>query len=128
MQRHSAGDGAHGARPCAILTRGFYRRFNELGMRGQPEIVVRGQIDDLSAIEARFGGAGRFENTQTLVCARLPPGLELGAEVRERIRQFQTFSGMTKGARYFRVNIAVASASPLQFRFSASNSMLRPSR
>src|SRR5215469_7592127 len=92
----------------------------------QSEIVVRRQVDDFAAVEPGFGGAGRFQHAQALVGARLPPGLQLRAQVRQRIGQRQTFSGTTNGARYFRVNMAVASASPLQLRLSASNSSVRP--
>ena len=128
VQRHGAGDGPDGARSRAVFPGGLDRRFNQLGVSRQPEVVVRSEIDDLAAIETRFGGARRFQHTQALVRARLPPRVQLRAEIRQRIGQRQTFSGTTNGARYGRVNIAVASLSPLQSKFSESNSTVRPRR
>src|SRR5690348_10358593 len=97
-------------------------------MRGEPEVIVRGEIDDFAPVEARLGRAGRFQHPQPLIGSGLAPILQLRAKVRQRIGQCQTFSGTTNGARYFRVNMAVASGSPLQSRFSASNSRVRPTR
>ena len=48
---HGAGDGAHGARSDAVLARGFERRFAQFGMRREPEVIVRGEVDDSLAVE-----------------------------------------------------------------------------
>ena len=48
---HGAGDGAHRARSHAIFARGLERRFPQFGMRGQSEIIVRGEIDNFLAVE-----------------------------------------------------------------------------
>ena len=57
----------------------------QLGMSGQAEIVVGGEVDDLLAVEARFGGARRFEDAQALVDAFGFPLVELIVQVGERI-------------------------------------------
>src|SRR4029077_335361 len=122
-----------------VLARGRERRFNQLGMRGEAEVIVGREIDDFAAIEARLGGAGRFQNAQALIRARFAPGFQLAAQVGQRIRHLfsrpsvsggesQTFSGTMNGARYLRVNMAVASGSPLQLSVAASNSSVRPTR
>ena len=48
---HGAGDGAHRARSDAVFARGFERRLAQLGMRGQAQIIVRREVDDLLAVE-----------------------------------------------------------------------------
>ena len=60
--------------PAPNLLRRLHLRLNQLGMIGQPEIVVAGQIDHLAAVEARYRLARRFENAQALVRARFAPG------------------------------------------------------
>ena len=50
VDAHGAGDGAHRARAHAQLARGLQRRLDELGVVGQAEIIVAGQVDDLLAV------------------------------------------------------------------------------
>ena len=139
VQGHGAGDGAHRTRAHAKLACGCERRFHQFWMSCEPEIIVGREIDDIAAVETRLRRARRFQNAQPLIGTRLAPRLQLPAQVRQRIAhrfnvwsvpgaEFQTFSGTTNGSRYFRVNIAVASASPLQLSVAASNSRVRPTR
>ena len=50
-------------------------------MRGQAEIVVGREVDDVFAVEARFGGALRFQDAQALVGALCAPVFELVVQV-----------------------------------------------
>src|SRR6476661_7704549 len=54
-------------------------------MRRQAEVIVRSEIDDFPAIEARFGRALGFEHAQPLVSARALPCVDLFAQIGERI-------------------------------------------
>jgi hypothetical protein len=85
VQRHGARDGAHRARSHAELAGGFQRGFAQLGMRGEPEVVVGGEVDDVLAIETRFGGALRFQDAQALVGALGAPGFQLIVQIRQGI-------------------------------------------
>ena len=85
VQRHGAGDGADGAGADAELAHGFDGGFAQLGMGGESEVVVGGEVDHLLAVEARFGGALRFQDAQALVGAFRAPLFELVVKVRERI-------------------------------------------
>ena len=48
---HRARDGAHGARSNAVLYAWLKRRFAQFGMRREPEVIVRGKVDDSLAVE-----------------------------------------------------------------------------
>ena len=82
---HGAGDRPHCARARAVLLRGCYRRFDELGMIREPEIVVRREIDHFAAVEHRYGFAGRLQFAETLIRPRLLPAFELLGKISERI-------------------------------------------
>ena len=53
VQLHGAGDGAHGTRPDAQVAGGPERRLDEVGVRGEAEVVVRGEADDGAAVHDR---------------------------------------------------------------------------
>src|SRR5690242_5402263 len=82
---HGSGDRSHRARSYAVSPRGFERRFAQFAMRGQPEVVVRGEIDYLAAVEARYGRALRLQYTQRLICTGSPPGGKLFSKVSKRV-------------------------------------------
>ena len=63
--------------PTPYFFTGFDGRLAQLGMRGQPQVIVGGQVDDLPAVEARFRGALRFQDAQPLVGALVAPLLQL---------------------------------------------------
>ena len=86
VQLHGAGNSAHRARTHAILAHRFERRLAQARMRGQPQVIVGGEVDDVLAIEARFSGAFRFQHAQALVTAFAFPLFNLIVEVRQRIR------------------------------------------
>ena len=67
--------------PDAIFPHRLDRGFAQLGMSGQAQVVVGREVDDLLAVEARFGGALRFQNAQALVSALGLPLLDLVVEV-----------------------------------------------
>ena len=50
VDAHGSGDGAHRARAHAEGSRGRDGGLNELGVVGQAQIVVAGQVDDLAAV------------------------------------------------------------------------------
>ena len=78
MDLHGAGDGAHRARSHAVLARGLERRLAQLGMRGQAEVIVRGEVDDLLAVEGADGGLLVLEHAQFEVRAFGFEFVELG--------------------------------------------------
>ncbi len=85
VQRHGAGNGAHRARARAVLPDGLDGGFAEFGMRGEAEVVVGSEVDDLLAVEARLVGAFRFEDAEALVDAFGFPLVKLVVQVGERI-------------------------------------------
>ena len=54
--------------------------FHQLGMIGEPEIIVGGEIDHFASIEAGRGLASRFQHAQALIGAGFAPAIELVAE------------------------------------------------
>ena len=82
---HGAGDGAHRARSDAVFTRGFERGFAQLGMRGQAEIIVGGEVDDLLAVEGADRGLLVVEHAQLEVRAFGLEFVELVGEIGERV-------------------------------------------
>ena len=82
---HGAGNGAHRARSDAVLARGFERGLAQLGMRGQAEIIVRGQVDDFFAVEGADRGLLVVEHAQAEVRAFGLEIVELVGEVGKRI-------------------------------------------
>ena len=85
VDRHGAGDGAHRAGADAVLLRGFERGFAQLGVSGQSEIVVGGEVDDLLAVEGADRRLLVLEHAQLEVGAILLQVVELVGEKRERI-------------------------------------------
>ena len=77
VELHGAGDGAHRARAHAVLARGFQRRLAQLGMRGQAEIIVGREVDDLLAVEGADRRLLVFEHAQMEVGALLLELVEL---------------------------------------------------
>src|SRR3974390_500047 len=84
-QRHGAGDGAPRARAHAELLRGFQRRLAQLGMRRQPQVVVRRQVDDPFAVERTHRRLLVLEHAQLEVGAALLQVVELVGEVSKRV-------------------------------------------
>ena len=84
VQAHGAGDRTHRARADAEFFDGCDGRFAQLGMGGQAEVIVGGEVDDLLPVESRFGGALRFEDAQALVSAFRAPLLELIVKIGKR--------------------------------------------
>ena len=82
---HGAGDGAHRARSHAVFARGFERGLAQLGMRGQSEIIVRGEVDDFLAVEGADGRLLVVEHAQLEVRALGLEFVELVGEIGERI-------------------------------------------
>ena len=82
---HGAGDGAHRARADAVLLGGFQRGFAQLGMGGQPEVVVGGEIDDPLAVEGAHRRLLVVEHAQLEIGAFLLEVVQLIGEVGERI-------------------------------------------
>ncbi len=82
---HGAGDGAHRARSDAVLAGGFERGLAQLGMRGQAEVIVRGQVDDFLAVEGADRGLFIVEDAQAEVRALGFEIVELVGEVGKRI-------------------------------------------
>ena len=72
--------------PDAEFADRLQRCLAQFGMRGQPQVVVGGQVDHLFAVEARFRRARRFQNAQPLVGALGAPLFQLIVKIRERIR------------------------------------------
>ena len=82
---HRPGDGADGARADAELARRFQRRFAQLGMRGQSQIIVRREVDDFLAVESADGRLLVVEHAQLEVRALGLEFVELVGEVGERV-------------------------------------------
>ena len=85
VDAHGAGDGADGAGANAEILHRLDGGFPQLGMGGQPQVVIGGEVDDLFAVEARFRGALRFQDAQALIGAFRAPLFELIMKVRERL-------------------------------------------
>ena len=82
---HGAGDGADGTGADAKVADGLNGRFDQLRMRGQSQVVVRGQIDDRPAVELRLGLLTAFEDSQRTVETLLAQGVEFGGKKRKRV-------------------------------------------
>ncbi len=85
VNRHRAGDRAHGAGAHTEFFGRLDHRGDELGMRRETEIVVRRQVDDLFAVEPARGLLFTFEHTQRPVEALLTKVVEFGCEKCEGI-------------------------------------------
>ena len=85
MNLHGAGNGAHGARADSVLARGLEGRLAQLGMSRQAEVIVRGQIDHVLAVEGALRGLLVLEHAQFEMRALGFEFIELIGEVRKRI-------------------------------------------
>ena len=77
--------GTHRARPYAVLASRLQRGLAQLGMSSQPQIIVRGQVDDFLAVERADGGLLVIEHAQLEVRAFGLEFVELVGEIRERV-------------------------------------------
>ena len=82
---HGAGDRAHRAGPDAEPPDRVEGPFAQPRVRRQPEVVVRGEIDDLTMIERRLVALLAFEDTELAVQALLLERVELAPEIVQRI-------------------------------------------
>ena len=81
VDAHGSGDGAHRARAHAEGARGGDGRLNQLGVVGQAEIVVAGQVDDLAPVVVADRGLLVVENAQLEVRALGAKFVEHGGEM-----------------------------------------------
>ena len=79
VDAHGSGDGAHGAGAHAERARGGQRGLNELGVVGQAQVVVAGQVDDFAPVVVADRGLLVVEDAELEVGA-------LGAEFVEDLR------------------------------------------
>jgi len=82
---HGAGDRSHRTGADTVLASSFQSHFPQLGMRGEAEIIVGGEIDDFLAVEAADGGLLVFEHAQAEVGAFGLEIVELVGQVGERV-------------------------------------------
>ena len=94
VQLHRARDGAHGAGPDAQIADGRERRLDEVGMRGQAEVVVRREADDRASVHRRArppaartsrAAAGRATVALSSVDLRRPGRRAGSASIRHRV-------------------------------------------
>src|SRR5688572_4380739 len=85
VNAHGAGDRPHRARSRAVFFRGGNGSLDKLGMIGKTEIVVRCEIDHLTAVEPCYGTAGGLQFAEALIRSCLPPCLELIRKISEGI-------------------------------------------
>ena len=83
VDAHGAGDGADRARAHAKRVGGGDCGLNQLGVVGQAEIVVAGQVDDLAPVVVADGGLLVVEHAQPEVRAFGAEIVEHGGEVGE---------------------------------------------
>jgi hypothetical protein len=80
-----AADKAHRAQAEAVRTQGRMRGLDDGGVRGQPEVVVGAQVDDLAAIRRAYARAlRRRQHALGFVQAGLEQFLQLAAQVVEK--------------------------------------------
>src|SRR5580704_19467648 len=84
VQAHGARDRPYRARTGPELLRRFNLRLDELGMIGESEVVVAGEINYFAAVEAGDRLASGLEHTQALIGASFAPCIELVAQIAER--------------------------------------------
>ena len=82
---HRARDGADRTRPHAVLARRRECRLAQLGVSGQAEVVVGGEVDDLFAVEGALRGLLVLEHAQVEMSALGLKFVQLVGEIRERI-------------------------------------------
>ena len=86
MDLHRPGNSAHRARSDAVFARGFQRRLTQLWVRGQPQIIVRRQIDDFLAVKRADRRLLVLQHAQLEVRAFGFEFVELVGEIGERVR------------------------------------------
>ena len=69
MQVHGAGDRAHRSRTDAVFPRRFLCRLDNLRVVGQPEIVIRAEVEHILAIHRQPGALGRADRADAVVQA-----------------------------------------------------------
>src|ERR1700730_5883452 len=82
---HGAGDGSHRTRSDAVLTRSLERRLAQLGMGGQAQIIIRGEVNDSHTVEAADRSLLVVDHPQAKVRASGLEIVELIGEIRKRI-------------------------------------------
>ena len=81
VDAHGAGDGSHRARTHAEGARGGQRRLNQLGVVGQAQIIVAGQVDHLLAVVVAHRRLLIVEDAQFEVGALGAQFVERGGQV-----------------------------------------------
>jgi hypothetical protein len=77
-----AADEAHRAHPVAVRAQRLVRRFDHLRVRGQPEVVVRAQVDQLAAVgQLHERALRRGDDALALEQARGADPVEFGLDV-----------------------------------------------
>ncbi len=82
---HGAGDGTHRARTHTVLLSGLQRRFAQLGMGGQAEVIVRREVDHFLPVECADGGLLVIKYAQFEVSALLFEVVQLIGEIGKRV-------------------------------------------
>src|SRR5581483_827555 len=83
MDTHRSRNRTHRAGACAVLAGRRERRLPQLGMGGQPQVIVGSEIDHPLAIKGANRGLLIFEDTQAEVGALALQLIELIGEIRE---------------------------------------------
>ena len=108
VDAHGAGDGAHGARAHAEGARGGQRGFNELGVVGQAEIVVAGEVDDLFAVVVADRGLLVVEHAQLEVGALGAEVVEHGGEIGKLRTRGKLRAGAVRHGKHQRIDVCAA--------------------
>src|SRR5208337_1455445 len=87
MDRHGAGDRAHGARAHSPLVDGLQSALPKLGVSGQSQIIVGRKVNDFVAVETRDGKLLGFQNAQLLIAQLIEL---IGKILQLRFRHFRT--------------------------------------
>ncbi|MBV6491303.1 MAG: hypothetical protein CNCCGFBP_01885 [Fimbriimonadaceae bacterium] len=80
MDGHFAADPAHRARAHAPPLDRFERGLPNLGVIGEPQVVVAGKVDDLFAVHPHPAACRSFEHARLLVEVLIFEVLEVGGE------------------------------------------------
>src|SRR5439155_24027301 len=90
VNRHGARDRAHGSGAGAELLHCLDRPLPQLRMRRQAEVVVRGEVDDLTVVERGLVALLTFEDSEMPVEALLLERIQLRGEMSKRIETHQS--------------------------------------
>jgi hypothetical protein len=85
VDRHGAGDGPHRSGSHAEIRDGLDGFLNQLRMSRQPEIVVRGEIDDGSSVEMGRRLLPVLEHPERAIETLLSQRVELCTEITKRV-------------------------------------------